>query len=200
MESSAERAVGAAPPPPERPQDDGVVAFLEHRVLGDLPVERIAQARHQLRVFLLGSVLFLFEAVQHDVRIGNALEPRQAALDLTRVGHASSGGGDALRPAGRVLLLLLGQAIEDVLAPPVVLAVGQVPVRGGRLEFTAPHLLHRAEVDRVDSHLSDQSFEKQDRADPAGDEQHLTRGPGVNLPPVEVRNQIGHRNVQQACR
>ena len=59
-----------------------MIALLEHRFLGDLPVGRIAQPRHQLVVLFLGAVLFLLEPVQDDVRIADSLEPGQPALDF----------------------------------------------------------------------------------------------------------------------
>jgi hypothetical protein len=66
----------------ERPQNDGMVAFLEHRFFRDLLVARIAEARHQLAVLGVGLRLFLFQPMKDDRRVAYLLEPGQAALDF----------------------------------------------------------------------------------------------------------------------
>ncbi len=139
-------------PAGQRSQDDGVIALLDGRFFRDQSIGRIAQARHQLLVFRLGLVFLLLEAVQHDVRIGNPLEPRQPAPHLFGIGHAPGRGGDPLRPARGMLVLLLGEAEQDVAAFRILLAVREMLVGGCRFDFAAPHLLDRRQVELVDRH------------------------------------------------
>ncbi len=126
-----------------------MVALLEHRLLGDLPVGRIGEPRHELVVLGLGLRLFLLEAVEDDARVAHPLEPREAALDFPRIGRASRREPDALGPSGGVVVLLVGEAQQDAAAVLVVLALGEQPVRGGGLDFAAPHLLDGREVLRI---------------------------------------------------
>src|SRR5262249_8908393 len=115
-------------------------------------VRRIAEARHQLVVLFFRLVFFLFEAMQHDVRIRDALEPRQAALDFAGIGRLSGRGGDPVGPARGVLLLLFRQPLEDLLAPLVALAIREMAIGGRGLDFAAPHLSHRCQIDGLDRH------------------------------------------------
>jgi hypothetical protein len=46
-----------------------VIPLLEHGLFRDLAIGGVGEARHQLLVLLLGFVLLLFEAMEHDVRI-----------------------------------------------------------------------------------------------------------------------------------
>ena len=75
--------------------------------------------------------------------------PRSTAL---RSGARAGGGGDPLGPARGVLVFLLGEAQQDVLALRVALAVGEVLVGGRRLDLAAPHLLDGGQVALVDRH------------------------------------------------
>jgi hypothetical protein len=59
----------------QRSQDHRVVALFEHRLLGNLPIGRVAQSLHQLVVLGFGLVLLLLQTMQDDIRIGDALEP-----------------------------------------------------------------------------------------------------------------------------
>src|SRR5581483_1177841 len=94
----------------------------------------------------------LFEAVQHDGGIRNPLDPRQPALDFRRIGCASGCERDALGPARGVLVLLIGEPREDLPALRILLALGEVTVRGRGFDFPPPHLLNGCEVVRVDRH------------------------------------------------
>src|SRR3954471_8400227 len=129
-----------------------MVAFFEHGFFGDFAVVGIAEPRHQLVVLGLGLVLLLFEPLQHDVRIGDALKPGEAALDFRPVRYPPGGRRDALGPSRRVLVFLLGEAKQDVAALRILLAVGEMFVRGRRLDFAAPHHLDGDEVRLVDRH------------------------------------------------
>src|ERR1041384_5843093 len=46
--------------------------------------------------------------------------------------------------------------------------------------------------------LSDQSFERDDGENAGGDEHYLANGVGVDLPAMQVGNQIRHRDIQEA--
>ena len=167
----------------QRAQDDRVIAFLEHRFFGDLAVGRIAQPRHQLVVFGLGLVLFLFEPVEDDVRIGDALEPRQAALDFLAIRRAAGGGGDALGPARGVLLFLLGE--PDAGCP---CASDRARDRRGAGRSWPPRprgatssRRSRGSPCRCAIAQSDQPLEEHDGADAGGDQQHLAERVRVDL-------------------
>ena len=85
-------------------------------LLGDPPVVRIAQTRHQLVVVRLGAILLLLQPVQHDVWIGDPLEPRQAFFHFAPIGVPSGRRGDPLGPAGGVMLFLIRELHQDVAA------------------------------------------------------------------------------------
>ena len=80
---------------------------------------------------------------------------------------------------------------------------GEVPVGRGRLDFAPPHHLDRREVSRVDRHAPpyrQQPVEQHDRGDARQRRQHLARAVRIELAAVEVRDQIRHRDVEEARR
>ena len=94
-----------------------MIALFVLRVLGNLAIHMPDRSvGHQLVMSLPRRGFFLLETMEHDVRIGNALEPRETAFHRLRIGRASGCVGDAFRPARRVVLFLLREAIQDVLA------------------------------------------------------------------------------------
>jgi hypothetical protein len=92
----------------------------------------------------------LFQAVQDDVGVGDALEPGEPVLHGFTVGRAPGRRGDALGPALGVLVFLLGEAQQDVPAHRIVLAVREVFVGRGRFDFAPPHHLDGGQVGLVD--------------------------------------------------
>ncbi len=127
-------------------QDDGVVGFFEFGVLRDLPVLRVAESRHEQVVLRFGAVLLLLQAVQDDRRIGDALEPREAALHFLAVRAPAGGGLDPIRPACGVVVFLIGEAVQDVTPLRVALPLGEMPIGGGGLDLAPPHLLDDREA------------------------------------------------------
>src|SRR5262249_41096553 len=97
-------------------------------------------------------VLFLLQPEEHDVGVGNPLKPGEPALDFPRIWRASRARGDALGPARRMAVFLIGQTNENVSAPGVALARRKMPVGRRCLDLAAPHRLDRREIDLVDRH------------------------------------------------
>ncbi len=127
-----------------------MVALFVHRLLGNPAIHRIAEARHQLVVFIFRLVLLLLEAVQHDVRVADSLEPGQPSLDLFRIGRPPGREREAFRPAGGVLVLLLGEAQQDVAALRIGFPFGEELVGMRGFYLALPHLLDRRDIRLVD--------------------------------------------------
>ena len=161
-----------------------MIAFLDHRLLGDSPIGRIAEPRHQLVVLGLGFVLFLFEVMQHDAGVGNALKPGQATLHFVHVGRAARRRLDPFGPPRRMPVLLLGETHEDVAPLRVVFASREQAVSSGCLDLAAPHLFDGGEV------LGIHRLERQHRRHPGRDEQHLADRAGIGCCAVQIGDQV----------
>ena len=59
----------------QRAQNHGMVALFVFGVRRDLSVRRIAEPRHQQVVLGFGLIFFLLEPMEHDVWVGDPLEP-----------------------------------------------------------------------------------------------------------------------------
>ena len=127
--------------------------------------------------------------------------PRSTGL---AVGHRAGGGGDPLGPARGVLLFLFGEPQQDVLR-----RLGRARGRRGGGRWWRPRL--RAATSsrrwrgsslshRPSTAQSDQPLEQHDRADAGGDQHDLAQRVAVDLAAMQVGNQIGHRDVEQAGR
>ena len=87
--------------------------------------------------------------MEHHVRIADALEPAQAALDLRAVRLFTGRRRDARRPAIGVPIFLIGQLEQDFAALWIGFALGEQPVGVRRLDFAAPHRFDGREIARV---------------------------------------------------
>ena len=196
--SSVERGVGDRSAG-ERAQHDGVVALLEHRLLGDLPVGRIAEPRHQLVV--LGFGLRSLPARggggrRSDRRCagtttGRARPPSDRARVPSRAGCA--------RPSGSACLSSWSARRSRMSRRrSVVFALGEQPVRRGRLDFAAPHLLDGGEVLRVDRHASSRCSKTTTVPMPAATSSTCRGRVRVEGAAVQVGDEVRHRDVEEA--